>query len=147
MGKARYTMYARRRLGLFASVFSGVLIVSLFILTSWYRGGYAGPGPVCAFTEGAVVVGFYLGPNPNGWIFEKVNYAPKSVWWPRMSPGPAFLAIVPLWMPFLLSVMTSAVLWRRYYAIPPGLCRQCRYNLTGNVSGVCPECGEKVQRR
>ncbi len=27
---------------------------------------------------------------------------------------------------------------------PPGHCRQCGYNLTGNVSGVCPECGTKI---
>ena len=26
-----------------------------------------------------------------------------------------------------------------------GLCLKCGYNLTGNVSGVCPECGEKVE--
>jgi hypothetical protein len=35
----------------------------------------------------------------------------------------------------------------RWYApvrIPPGHCRKCGYNLTGNVSGVCPECGERV---
>ena len=25
-----------------------------------------------------------------------------------------------------------------------GLCLKCGYNLTGNVSGVCPECGEDV---
>jgi hypothetical protein len=25
-----------------------------------------------------------------------------------------------------------------------GHCRKCGYNLTGNVSGICPECGEKV---
>jgi hypothetical protein len=25
-----------------------------------------------------------------------------------------------------------------------GHCRKCGYNLTGNVSGVCPECGEKA---
>ena len=25
-----------------------------------------------------------------------------------------------------------------------GLCLQCGYNLTGNVSGVCSECGAKV---
>lgn len=26
----------------------------------------------------------------------------------------------------------------------PGCCVRCGYNLTGNVSGVCPECGRKV---
>ena len=24
------------------------------------------------------------------------------------------------------------------------LCRHCGYNLTGNISGVCPECGTSV---
>ncbi len=27
-----------------------------------------------------------------------------------------------------------------------GTCGVCGYNLTGNVSGVCPECGTKVER-
>jgi hypothetical protein len=27
---------------------------------------------------------------------------------------------------------------------PEGSCRQCGYDLTGNVSGVCPECGQKI---
>ena len=26
----------------------------------------------------------------------------------------------------------------------PGQCVKCGYNLTGNISGVCPECGEKI---
>jgi len=26
----------------------------------------------------------------------------------------------------------------------PGHCAQCGYNLTGNVSGICPECGTKI---
>ena len=26
----------------------------------------------------------------------------------------------------------------------PGHCRHCCYNLTGNVSGRCPECGKEV---
>ncbi|MCH7592047.1 MAG: hypothetical protein IH989_04605 [Planctomycetes bacterium] len=26
----------------------------------------------------------------------------------------------------------------------PGRCQACDYDLTGNVSGVCPECGTKV---
>jgi hypothetical protein len=38
-----------------------------------------------------------------------------------------------------------AVHWPK---LPPpdddGLCQECGYNLTGNVSGICPECGTKV---
>ena len=25
-----------------------------------------------------------------------------------------------------------------------GLCQKCGYNLTGNVTGICSECGEKI---
>jgi hypothetical protein len=27
----------------------------------------------------------------------------------------------------------------------PGFCRVCKYNLTGNVSGMCPECGTAIE--
>ncbi len=27
-----------------------------------------------------------------------------------------------------------------------GICRQCAYNLTGNISGICPECGTEIPR-
>jgi hypothetical protein len=30
--------------------------------------------------------------------------------------------------------------------LSPNLCRQCSYNLTGNVSGRCPECGTAIPR-
>ena len=33
--------------------------------------------------------------------------------------------------------------WRPYRH-PPNHCRRCGYNLTGNTSGVCPECGTQV---
>jgi hypothetical protein len=28
-----------------------------------------------------------------------------------------------------------------------GLCKKCGYNLTGNVTGVCSECGTAVDRK
>ena len=34
--------------------------------------------------------------------------------------------------------------YRRYRRRKNGLCLKCGYNLTGNVSGVCPECGEQI---
>jgi hypothetical protein len=36
--------------------------------------------------------------------------------------------------------------WRRQHP-RIGFCPNCDYNLTGNVSGVCPECGTTMDRR
>ncbi len=33
---------------------------------------------------------------------------------------------------------------RRHRRRTKGLCVKCGYNLTGNVSGICPECGERI---
>lgn len=30
-------------------------------------------------------------------------------------------------------------------SIPPGHCLTCGYNLTGNISGRCPECGTPIK--
>jgi hypothetical protein len=35
---------------------------------------------------------------------------------------------------------------RRRYRREHGLCVKCGYDLTGNVSGVCPECGAEVKQ-
>ncbi len=34
--------------------------------------------------------------------------------------------------------------WRRWRRKERGLCLTCGYNLQGNVSGVCPECGTEI---
>lgn len=55
---------------------------------------------------------------------------------------------VPTWM--LVVVFSLLPLWResRRYAkrrrSRANLCIECGYNLTGNTSGTCPECGTKV---
>ena len=33
---------------------------------------------------------------------------------------------------------------RQYMRRRYNLCLNCDYNLTGNVTGICPECGEKI---
>jgi hypothetical protein len=35
---------------------------------------------------------------------------------------------------------------RRSQRVRSKLCGTCAYNLTGNVSGICPECGTAVRR-
>ena len=39
---------------------------------------------------------------------------------------------------------TSYLWWRDDQYVPPGHCQHCGYDLTGNVSGRCPECGTPV---
>ena len=42
----------------------------------------------------------------------------------------------------------GGLLWRRrrLHRYEAGLCLERAYDLTGNVSGVCPECGTKIKR-
>jgi hypothetical protein len=70
----------------------------------------------------------------------------RAKWLPSIRTRPGrWGVLVPFWMPFLLVAIPTAYLWhldRRRF--PRGHCQRCGYDLTGNVSGVCPECGEKV---
>ena len=57
--------------------------------------------------------------------------------------------VVPLWMPFVLFAAYPAIAFirgpvRRWRRRRKGRCLKCGYDLTGNVSGVCPECGGSV---
>jgi hypothetical protein len=53
--------------------------------------------------------------------------------------------IAPVWLLFLVVALPTGLLWwRDRRPIAPGHCRKCGYNLTGNVGGVCPECGERI---
>lgn len=47
--------------------------------------------------------------------------------------GPAFATA------FVLNAIDA------HQASQRNLCRYCQYNLTGNISGVCPECGEQIE--
>ncbi len=64
-------------------------------------------------------------------------------WYPHYYT-PAML-MCPGWCPVLACAVPAGLLWRRdRRRMPPGYCQKCGYNLTGNVSGRCPECGEAV---
>lgn len=42
---------------------------------------------------------------------------------------------------FTLFAIPAIILWRHSRRRGPNDCRKCGYNLTGNTSGRCPECG------
>jgi hypothetical protein len=56
------------------------------------------------------------------------------------SPEQRYVSL-PFWMVFVAIAVPTFWLWRHDRRLPPGHCRRCGYDLTGNESGVCPECG------
>lgn len=58
-------------------------------------------------------------------------------------PAWAFAVLMLLFALYPMVVLVHAVVREHWRA--KGFCVVCRYDLTGNVSGTCPECGAKVQ--
>ena len=49
--------------------------------------------------------------------------------------------VFPLWIPLFLCVCGCVLLRRDRGSVLPGKCVACGYDLRGNISGRCPECG------
>ena len=47
----------------------------------------------------------------------------------------------------LLIPLTAFLWWRDRRINPKGHCQKCGYDLTGNVSGRCPECGTELEQK
>ena len=126
-----------------------LILVACFISLRWevmhwgdsfwagIRWGHVG----CAWTDQAYLVA-------SGWRIRDIPDQKIPPWYPLWYPRFDRLATgtgvvdVPIWMPFLMFALPTAFLWHRdRRSFPPGACQRCGYDLTGNVSGRCPECG------
>ncbi|UCC29747.1 MAG: hypothetical protein JSU86_16270 [Phycisphaerales bacterium] len=65
---------------------------------------------------------------------------------PNRDWGEMGAALVLFAVPSWLAVFVAHLLSCRRHRSAHGLCRRCGYNLTGNVSGICPECGTKIAK-
>ena len=73
---------------------------------------------------------------------------------PEMRPPTYVLAeriCIPCWAPFLVFAPWPTIAFirgplRRWRRRRRGLCLDCSYDLTGNLSGVCSECGKTIVR-
>ena len=87
-----------------------------------------------------------------------LHFAPMYPWrldsvfgsfeWVESSQGPLVSYAGGVEVPHWFLTLTFAVLpaiwlfkWNRRRKLGPNACPACGYDLTGNESGVCPECG------
>ena len=124
-----------------------VLIVVVTVASFWWSAGVVCRGWVFDLDFGSLSV-FDLrsyGPLPDSWGIHSVK---RSVFllWPKTGIfGLDKTAIVfPTWMFLLAALIPTVLAWRRLRRPLPGHCRKCGYDLTGNVTGVCSECGEEI---
>lgn len=119
-------------------------IAVLFVLTRNHSCGYWGYKTVVGFGQGALLI--HSDPlTYEGWFWSTFSFIPMGgyVWWPVFTEQ---TALIPLWIAFVLFFVPSLLAWRRSRKPPPSFCQKCGYNLTGNVSGVCPECGTEIKQ-
>ena len=126
-----------------------VMIVAFFASPYWNVSGHIGPY-LAAVSNGAVyVIRFEDWITPFWGVRRNLGGEPY-VWWLDYWPPARFshwCAVIPLWIPLTIVAVPTFLAWRRDRRIPPGHCASCGYDLTGNVSGRCSECGTLVPQQ
>jgi len=139
-----------------------VLIAGLWLLTVPTIGRFRievhwiGNRSIVSLSEGCLTFSRnVLAPSqPGRWYAACVTGRPFNrppmvygLWRPFVRTDPAAqMVMLPMWLALLGCAVPTGLLWfpgRRPAAV--GRCPKCRYDLTGNVSGRCPECGLPCQ--
>jgi len=90
-----------------------------------------------------------------GWSTNVAVRVPRSLWpsyrtWQRRIPFPSgptvttWRVLVPYWLMTVIGGVATVAFYLRARRPRRGFCKTCGYNLTGNVSGICPECGRRI---
>lgn len=136
---------SRRRLRIAATVSfaaAGVVLAAA-VASLWYA---VTAWNTAAVYSGAAVYSFERPPSPLAFELHDLRNYPWSM---RLLLALGIapdsqrtdVVVVPLWPAVLLLLLLGAALRYRGTRPAPGHCRRCDYDLTGNTSGRCPECG------
>jgi len=122
-----------------------LIVIIAWCLTETHELFVRIPGQgVLALSSG--FVGYIDAQSSAGWITGIMWKDGYPLEWVKRPPiqrswlGGYFIAN---WLLLLVVALPTAWLWHRdRRRIRPGCCIRCGYDLTGNTSGVCSECGE-----
>lgn len=139
--------HGRRKLRIFkwVGLVACVLIAMPFVL-SFHWGIMFSWGNYSAACESAHVIAGYSKVVDRAWEVQFYAGVPGPFWGPfSATAAGGRWVILSLWFPLALIGLPTIVAWRRDRGYPTGHCSKCGYDLTGNVSGVCPESGTETK--
>ena len=126
------------------------LIIVVWALSTRYALTHGGRQHIFMVEGGGISISTVSADPPNfGWGVHKLQrpvgpaFSSASIRWPRIIwESNLWLVAIPFWLILVCIGIPTACFWRldrRRHG--PDSCQQCGYDLTGNVSGRCPECG------
>jgi hypothetical protein len=139
---------------LFLVVASILAVIGVSSLIKGVLIGY-GSGDIC-FAGGAILIHVATPPADFSFYLNFDDFASMikvNPWMPEFTRiyapfgnGHISQTSVPVWMPTLVLAGLACFFHRRHKrtARSPGICQNCGYDLQGNISGRCPECGVEI---
>lgn len=140
-GRVRESFTNLAILGTVCSVF----LLGMVVLSTKWVFGYVGGNNAAAFAHGKLLWGPVEPYKKSlGWVWYDPLSKDTLGWIPSYAFVRGRMTSISLWQPLALVAIPTLALWvARYRRFRPGYCFQCGYNLTGNVSRICPECGTR----
>ena len=97
-------------------------------------------GSVWLFRDGVSLPGVWTAPTMQGFV----PWVARRVGGPFVAPVCAY----KMWLVLFVAMIPTLLAWQRLgRKYPPAHCRQCGYNLKGNVTGKCSECGTEIEAK
>lgn len=127
-----------------------LLLAAVLITSRWWYLSYSAGSMQCAVGAGLVRVCIYDHQTDahKGWRLCRIE---RLFWWFRWWEGYTDMGdgtsarshalSIPIWLLLICSIVLACCLILRRRGPKVGMCATCGYDLTGNTSGTCPECG------
>ncbi len=140
-----------RRILKWAGLVACVLILAVWAVSLWLWVWYDTDSWACDCSDGTLGITLSTGMSGSGWNATATdangNFGFHWIEYTSDSTGeiPWTVVRVPMWIFLAVVEIPTAILFRLdHRRHPPSHCQKCGYDLTGNVSGKCPECGTPI---
>ena len=131
-----------------------VLIAAAFVVSGWWEIALQVPtsrGPAFFMSAGSALIvtdewlSVSVSADSHSWGLSRWNKWTNTRYVNGVPPYFVTYLTFPIYAVFLAVAIPTLLVWRFWpKPVKPGHCR-CGYDLHGNESGVCPECGVEVQ--